>query len=753
MPATDAKKNGTVSHRSFAWLLAGAGLAVALLVVDVILTLRNTSRLNEDAAWVARTHEILASLESVLSLAKDAESGAWGFVITGNDRFLDPYTKAIVAIDQDVVKLERLTAHDPEIQARIPELRDRIAHRLRILDMVVSLRKGQAIDAARQTIASGQGKQEMDALRAVVGEMMEYEQVLLRERSSTSARTYRMALLTGFISGLAALAALSALSLLLWWHLAERSRVAAVLAEQGERLRTTLASIGDAVITTDTAGLITNLNAVAESLTGWKNAEALGQPLNSVFHIVNEETRQPVPNPATRALTEGVVVGLANHTILIAKDGAERPIDDSASPIRCAEGEIVGCVLVFRDVTARRLADKALQRSEHVLRDFFETATVGLHWVGPDGIILRVNQTELDLLGYTRDEYVGRHIAEFHADAHVIDNILRCLTAGERLQEYPARLRCKDGSIKDVVIDSSVLWEDGKFIHTRCFTRDVTARKEAEEGLRQSEGRKTAMFETALDCIISINHEGNIIEFNAAAERTFGHRREDVLGKELAAVIIPPAYRETHRKGLAHYLVTGEGPVLNQRLELSALRADGTDFPVELTVTRIPVDGPPLFTAYLRDITERKRMQDDLRKVAADMSEADHRKDEFLAMLAHELRNPLAPIRNAVQIVKLAKGDQEAVQSAAELIDRQINHMVHLVDDLLDVSRISRGKIDLRQERVELASVIEQTIETCRPMIAAAGHELTVSLPPQPIFLHADGVRLAQVFANILNNS
>src|SRR5262249_16000307 len=130
------------------------------------------------------------------------------------------------------------------------------------------------------------------------------------------------------------------------------------LAEEGERLRTTLASIGDAVITTDAEGRITSLNAVAEALTGWTKAEATGRPLDVVFRIVNEETRQAVKNPAARALSEGVVVGLANHAALIARDGKERPIDDSAAPIRSKAGEIIGCVLVFRDISERRPLDK-----------------------------------------------------------------------------------------------------------------------------------------------------------------------------------------------------------------------------------------------------------------------------------------------------------------------------------------------------------------------------------------------------------
>src|SRR5207248_10149023 len=126
---------------------------------------------------------------------------------------------------------------------------------------------------------------------------------------------------------------------------------------------------------------------------------------------------------------------------------------------------------------------------------------------------------------------------------------------------------------------------------------------------RESEARKAAIVETALDCIITINHEGQVVEFNPAAEQTFSYRRAEVIGRELAEFLIPPAQRQQHRRGLAHYLATGQGSVLGRRLEMQALRADGSEFPVELSVTRIPTDGPPMFTAYLRDITERKRAE------------------------------------------------------------------------------------------------------------------------------------------------
>jgi signal transduction histidine kinase len=149
----------------------------------------------------------------------------------------------------------------------------------------------------------------------------------------------------------------------------------------------------------------------------------------------------------------------------------------------------------------------------------------------------------------------------------------------------------------------------------------------------------------------------------------------------------------------------------------------------------------------------RKGTQEELRRAAADLRDADRRKNEFLATLAHELRNPLAPIRNSLEVMKRARGDADLREQACSTMERQLGQMVRLIDDLLDVSRITRNKLDLRRERVELASVIRHAVEACGPLAEGADHQLTVVLPPEPIFLNADPVRLTQVFVNLLGNA
>ena len=536
-----------------------------------------------------------------------------------------------------------------------------------------------------------------------------------------------------------------------------------------------------------------------------------------------------------------------------------------------------------------------------------------------------------------------------------------------------------------------------------------------------------AILETALDCIITMDHNGNVVDFNPAAESTFGHRRADVVGQQLADLIVPVPLRERHRRGMAHYLATGEGPIIGKRVEMPALRADGAEFPVELTVTRVKGEGGPVFVAYLRDISERNQSQAVLRqsearfrglieqapfsvqvfspdgrtlqvnrcweelwgvkleeigdyniltdrqleekgvlryiqrgfaghatripaieynpddtvpgvtrhadprrwlsaviyplrdsegeirevvliheditarkqlegelqvrvnelatageqkeKIYASLREseqklrlladtipqlawmarpdghifwfnqrwyeytgltpeqvegwgwqsvhdpellpavlerwrgsitsgeafdmvfplrgrggeyrpfltrvnplrgddgrilywfgtntdisdikameealrdADRRKDEFLATLAHELRNPLAPIRNSLQILKMPTVDTATAQQTRQVMERQVHHLVRLVDDLLDVSRAMRGKIELRREPVELATVVARAVETAQPLIEVQNHELEIALPEESLLLHADPVRLSQVFGNLLTNA
>lgn len=388
------------------------------------------------------------------------------------------------------------------------------------------------------------------------------------------------------------------------------------LREQSELLRITLSSIGDGVITTDAQGRVTFINVVAEEMTGWSNAEAYGQPLTEIFRIVNEHTRQPVENPALCALREGIVAGLANHTVLISKQGMERHIDDSAAPIRSISGVIVGAVLVFRDVTAR---------------------------------------------------------------------------------------------------------------------------KDAEE----TQSRLAAIVEFSEDAIVSKTFDGIIRTWNSGAERLFGYTSEEAIGKSIT-IIIPPERRDEENEILAR---VSRGERI-EHFDTVRINKDGNRIDISLTVSPIRNSAGELIGAskVARNISERKRIE-------AELQNADRRKDQFIALLAHELRNPLAPLRNGLQAMRLASHDKTTVDQLRGMMERQLGHMVRLIDDLLDVSRITQNKMELRRARILLSDVISSAIETARPVIESAGHQLNVILPSRSVALDADITRLAQVFSNLLTNS
>ena len=351
-------------------VVIGFGLTLAAIVVGGWVGYVNIGRLADHSQWVAHTHEVIGALEALLSTLKDAETGERGYLLVKDKKYLEPYEDALLQVKGEVARLKHLTSDNPDQQANIAVLEQKIDGRLALLKQTVALMMKDDRPAALKLVRSDMGKTAMDDLRRHIAGMKQVEYDLLQERAKESEASYRRALSSILLPATIGVLLLAVVFYLSQKNVIQRHRAAVVLAEQKERLRTTLASIGDGVITTDTAGRIANMNAVAESLTGWKNDDAIGKPLDAVFRIVNEKTRQSVGNPAMRALKEGVVIGLGNHTILIAKDDTERPIDDSAAPIRCNQGEVVGCVLVFRDVTEKRRTELRLSQSEQrVLRD------------------------------------------------------------------------------------------------------------------------------------------------------------------------------------------------------------------------------------------------------------------------------------------------------------------------------------------------------------------------------------------------
>jgi PAS domain S-box-containing protein len=269
---------------------------------------------------------------------------------------------------------------------------------------------------------------------------------------------------------------------------------------------------------------------------------------------------------------------------------------------------------------------------------------------------------------------------------------------------------------------------------------ELAERKRAQEEMRRSEARKSAILDSALDCVITMDHEGNIVEFNPAAEETFGYRRDEAVGKPLAELIIPPSLRKAHREGMARYLATGEGPVLGKRLELTGMRSDGTEFPVELAITRVDLPGPPLFTGYLRDITQRKRAERELREMVETLRKTDEQRQQLLSRLVNaqeEERSRIAgDIHDDTIQVMTAVGIRLDLLRRATEDPKQLELLEQLDETVtLTVARLRNLLFELRPpalDREGLASALrthlEQTQDEHGPTYTLE-NRLTRSLP------------------------
>ena len=438
-----------------------------------------------DAVVAAKEREL--SFERLLSTLNDAETGQRGYLLSGSDEYLVPYEEALREVEGRISTVVARNQGGYLTESQLQTLRDLVATKLAEAARTIKLQRLGQREAALALVRTNQGLATMNGIRAFIDERVRVEQAnverLLRSERAALRATVRSSV------------AVSVLAIALMIVLAYVVRRDSMRVRQSEeRLATTLRSIGDAVIATDEKGLVTMSNPVAEKLTGWPMADARGRPLDQIFNIVNEQTRAAVESPVAKVLREGGIVGLANHTVLIHRDGHETAIEDSGAPICDSTGTTIGVVLVFRDATEERAAQNALH-------------------------------------------------------------------------------------------------------------------------------------------------------------------------------------------------------------------------------------------------------------------EADRRKDEFLATLAHELRNPLAPIRQAAALASHADAKPEQVRWSLAVIVRQTAHMARLLDDLLDVSRITRGHLEVRRERVELRSVVDAAVEIARPVIDAKGHSLTVELPAEPLLVDVDALRIAQVFGNLLTNA
>lgn len=384
-------------------LPAAAMLSIsAALVVGIGLAAYQNGQARNSASEQARiSREVHDSTGDLLSFLQDAETGQRGYLLTGRDPYLEPYTSAVSNIPDVVAKLRSLTTGRKEESERVSALEQVVAAKLGELAQTIQLRRTSGMSPALEIVDSGRGKALMDDIRTRCAYIRDASSRRASEYASHAEKSATTLTLVATLGSSLLLAFLAASAFTIFRGLAHREHLYREAWSNAQLLKVTLSSIGDGVIATDRAARITFINPVALALTGWTSEEALQIPIREVFRIVNETTRATVENPLEKALKTGEVVGLANHTVLIAKDGTDVPIDDSGAPIRDADGEIHGAVLVFRNISARRHAERQLKESNRQLEEFVAAAAHDLR--SP----LRSVHSMAELLAHRFGEQIG----------------------------------------------------------------------------------------------------------------------------------------------------------------------------------------------------------------------------------------------------------------------------------------------------------------------------------------------------------
>ncbi len=538
---------------------------------------------------------------------------------------------------------------------------------------------------------------------------------------------------------------------------------APLVADSAEWLQTTLACIGDGVITTDPLGRVTFLNRVAQTLTGWTHEQATadgGQPIERVFHIINESTRVNVESPTVQALRDGIIVGLTNHTILIAKDGTEVPIADSAAPIRNARGETAGAVLVFRDVTEHKRQERLVKAARDFAENILDTQREPFLVLDKSLRVVSANRSFYATFRVEMDATAGRFVYDLGDGQWNIPKLR------ELLEDVLPRDHAFDGfevehnfpgglGPKTMLINARRISKQGDDSELILLAiEDITERKRVKRAHHDSEIRYRRLFETAKDGILILDaHTGKITDANAFMGVLTGMPADDLLGKQLYEIGMyadveenKAAFRELQR---TKYLRHDHLPVHNRR---------GEKVEVEF-VANVYHEGDALVAqCNVRDISDRVRLERTLATQAEALAAQARAKDEFLAMLSHELRNPLAPIRAAAHLLRLQERAGGAPvnpinQQAREIIERQVASLTRMVSDLSEVSRVISGRIRLDMQPVDLKQVVKHALQTVAPIIEQRRHSISVSLCAEPVWVQADPTRLEEVLVNLLNNA
>ncbi len=510
-------------------------------------------------------------------------------------------------------------------------------------------------------------------------------------------------------------------------HYAARERIFGAAVE----------SSNDAIVTEFLDGTITGWNPAAERLFGYTAAEAVGQ---SIDLIVPPSRAEEASDILRRISWDETIENY--ETERLRKDGLLVEISLSAFPIKTPSGDIIGASKTVRDITASRRTEHALRQQIEERRRIFDTSQDLILVIDPRGVLVQVSPSAEAILGYTPKEMVGRNASEFlHADdLEISRKEMRLARRGLRAQNTDSRYIHKDGRI--VTLSWMGTWSEP--VRRYFFVgRDMTESRLAQETLRESEQLARGIIDTALDAFVQIDESGRIRNWNSQAEKIFGWSHGEAVGQKLGELIIPEIHRADHASGIARFLSTGEGPILGRRIEIEALRRDGREIKVELSVTALRRRDGVVFNGFLRDLTDRIAAEDRIRQ--AEKMEAV---GQLTGGIAHDFNNILTVITGTIEILAEAVEKEPQLAAITRMIDEAASRGADLTQHLLAFAR----KQPLQPRETDVNTLIIDTAKLLRPTLGEHV-EIESVFEDEACMATVDPSQLATAILNLALNS
>jgi PAS domain S-box-containing protein len=500
-----------------------------------------------------------------------------------------------------------------------------------------------------------------------------------------------------------------------------------------------------AVMMLDDSGLVVSWNAAAERITGYSTADMIGVHVSRLYPP--DAVAQGLP---ARQLEKAALAGQAEvEGWRLRRDGSAYWAEGMITPMRDGAGGLTGYSEITRDLTSWRISDIDVRQSEERFRLLVAgVKDYAIFMLDPQGIVATWNAGAEFIKGYTASEIIGSHFSRFYPQDAIARQLpeteLRGATMQGRFEDEGWRVR-KDGSrFWANVIITAIRDPAGQLFGFSKITRNLTERRRHEEDLRRSEERFRLLVDGVTEyALMMLDADGFVTSWNAGAERIKGYKAKEIIGQHMSifhtseAVLANKPWEELS-------VARDVGRVSNEGWRV---RKDGTLFWANTVVTALRDPDGRLygFAKVTQDLTQRRH--------AEALADTTQRMHEFIAMLAHELRNPLAPIRNAVALMGRKGLTEQTLESMRQTIDRQSLQLTRLLDELLDVNRIARGQFAIERELIDIRDVIARAVEASGPLIELRRHAIDVVTPDGPLLLLGDSVRLIQALVNLLNNA